>query len=205
VALAVRLDPASAFVALSSPMPLIRETIVVTADAAGIAHIAPLGLIAEGEHWIIAPFRPSTTLDNLRARPVAIANLTDDARIFAGCLTGRRDWPLTATAPGFPPRLSQALAHWELEVVEIREDAQRPRFVCRIARSEAHAAYEGFNRAFAAVVEAAVLVSRLDLLPRAEIEAEFARLKIVVGKTAGAREAEAFSWLEAKVVAHGAA
>ena len=47
-------------------MPLIRETIVVTADSAGVPHIAPLGLIADGEHWIIAPFRPSTTLDNLR-------------------------------------------------------------------------------------------------------------------------------------------
>jgi hypothetical protein len=186
-------------------MPLIRETIVVTADTAGIPHIAPLGLIAEGEHWIIAPFRPSTTLDNLRARPAAVANLTDDARVFAGCLTGRRDWPLVATAPGFPPRLLKALAHWELEVVETREDAQRPRFICRVARSEAHAAYEGFNRAFAAVVEAAVLVSRLDFLPRLEIEAEFARLRIIVGKTAGAREAEAFSWLEAKVTAHGVA
>ena len=185
-------------------MPLIRETIVVTADAAGAPHIAPLGLIAEGEHWIIAPFRPSTTLDNLRVRPRAIANLTDDARVFAGCLTGRRDWPLIATAPGFPPRLAQALAHWELEVVETREDAQRPRFVCRVARTEAHAAYQGFNRAFAAVIEAAVLVSRLDFLPRAEIDAEFARLKIIVSKTAGAREAEAFSWLEAKVAAHGA-
>ncbi len=90
-------------------------------------------------------------------------------------------------------------------MVETREDAQRPRFVCRVARTQAHAAYEGFNRAFAAVVEAAVLVSRLDFLPREEIDAEFARLKIIVGKTAGVREAEAFSWLEAKVAGHKAA
>jgi hypothetical protein len=186
-------------------MPLIRETIVVTADAAGVPHIAPLGLIAEGEHWIIAPFRPSTTLDNLRARPLAVANLTDDARVFAGCLTGRRDWPLIGAAPGFPPRLVQALVHWELQVVETREDAQRPRFICRVARTQTHAAYEGFNRAFAAVVEAAVLVSRLEFLPRAEIDSELARLKIIVGKTAGAREAEAFSWLEAKVAGYEAA
>ena len=40
-------------------MPMIRETIVTTVDAAGAVHIAPLGLIAEGEHWVIAPFRPS--------------------------------------------------------------------------------------------------------------------------------------------------
>jgi hypothetical protein len=184
-------------------MPLIRETIVVTADAAGRPHIAPLGLIAEGEHWIIAPFRPSTTLENLRVRPFAVANLTDDARVFAGCLTGRRDWPLVAAGAGF--RLAETLAHWELEVIETREDAERPRFVCRVARAEAHAPFAGFNRAFAAVVEGAVLASRLDLLPRAEIEAEFARLKTIVAKTAGPREAEAFGWLEAKVAAHGGA
>ena len=88
-------------------MPLIRETIVVTADAADVPHIAPLGLIAEGEHWIIAPFRPSTTLENLRVRPFAVANLTDDARVFAGCLTGRRDWPLTRAGAGH--RLAETL------------------------------------------------------------------------------------------------
>ena len=184
-------------------MPLIRETIVVTADAAGRAHIAPLGLIAEGERWILAPFRPSATLENLRARPFAVANLTDDARVFAGCLTGRRDWPLVAAGAGF--RLAEALAHWELEVVEVREDAQRPRFVCRVARAQTHAPFGGFSRAFAAVIEAAVMTSRLDLLPRAEIAAEFARLNVIVAKTASASEAEAFGWLEAKVAAHGGA
>ena len=48
-------------------VPMIRETIVTTVDAGGRVHIAPLGIIADGEGWIIAPFRPSTTLDNLRA------------------------------------------------------------------------------------------------------------------------------------------
>ena len=43
-----------------------------------------------------------------------------------------------------------------------------------------------------------MLVSRLHLLPRAEIEAELARLEIIVGKTAGAAEAEAWSWLKDK-------
>ena len=45
-------------------MPLIRECIVTTLNMAGEAHLAPLGLIEEGDHWIIAPFRPSTTLTN---------------------------------------------------------------------------------------------------------------------------------------------
>ena len=63
---------------------MIRETIVTTADAAGQVHIAPIGIIADADHWIIAPFRPSATLDNLRAVPFAVANYTDDVRVFAG-------------------------------------------------------------------------------------------------------------------------
>ena len=74
-------------------MPMIRECIVTTLNEEGKVHIAPLGLIAEEGGWIIAPFRPSTTLDNLRATPYAVANFTDDVLVFAGCLTGRKDWP----------------------------------------------------------------------------------------------------------------
>ena len=177
-------------------MPLIREAIVSTVNARGEPHLAPLGLIAEGDRWILAPFRPSTTLENLRQAPFAVANLTDDVRVFAGCLTGRRDWPLTDGNVVAAPRLAATLAHLELVVVEVREDALRPRFVCRVAYSASHAPFQGFNRAQAAVIEGAVLVSRLHLLPRAEVEAELARLETIVGKTAGQAEAAAWSWLK---------
>ena len=179
-------------------MPMIRETIVTTIGALGEPHIAPLGLIAEGAHWVLAPFHPSTTLENLRRTPFAVANFTDDVRIFAGCLTGRRDWPVAPSEIVAVPRLQASLAHIELAVVETREDALRPRFVCRVVHRAAHAPFAGFNRAQAAVIEGAVLVSRLHLLPRAEVEAEMNRLAVVVGKTAGENETEAWGWLVEK-------
>jgi uncharacterized protein len=188
-------------------MPLIREAIVTTVNKRGEAHLAPLGLISEGERWILAPFHPSTTLENLREAPFAIANLTDDVRIFAGCLTGHCEWPLTPASVVAAPRLAAALAHLELVVVEVGEDALRPRFVCRVAHRASHAPFQGFNRAQAAVIEGAILVSRLHLLSRPEVEAELARLDIVVRKTAGAAEIEAWSWLTqraAQVFAAGA-
>ena len=77
-------------------MPRIVETIVTTTNARGEVHIAPLGLIEDGDDWIIAPFRPSTTLDNLHAGAVRGASHTDDVRVFAGCVTGRKDWPTRA-------------------------------------------------------------------------------------------------------------
>jgi hypothetical protein len=179
-------------------MPLIREAIVITVNGLGEPHLAPLGLIAEGEGWILAPFHPSTTLDNLRQAPFAVANFTDDVRVFAGCLTGRRDWPLIPAEFVAAPRLATTLSHLELVVIEVREHEQRPRFVCRVAHRASHAPFQGFNRAQAAVIEGAVLVSRLHLLPRAEVEAELARLEVAVGKTAGPAEAEAWNWLKDK-------
>jgi uncharacterized protein len=180
-------------------MPMIRETIVTTVDGSGRVHIAPLGIIADGEGWIIAPFRPSTTLDNLRAVPFAVANYTDDVRIFAGCLTGRHDWPTTSSIHVPVPRLAGSLAHAELAVERVTEDDQRPRFHCRVVHRESHAAFAGFNRAQAAVVEAAILVSRLNMLPREKVEREMEYLEIAVTKTAGEAELMAWNWLQEKV------
>lgn len=183
-------------------MPMIRETIVTTMSAAGAVHIAPLGLIGDGEGWIVAPFRPSTTLENLRAVPFAVANYTDDVRVFAGCLTGRYEWPTIACDRVPVPRLAGALAHEELAVERVTEDAQRPRFYCRVLHGTAHAPFRGFNRAQAAVIEAAILVSRLHMLPREKVERELAHLEIAVAKTAGAAEQQAWGWLMEKVQAY---
>jgi hypothetical protein len=193
-------------------MPMIRETIVTTLNAEGKVHIAPLGLIAEppraeglgpeGGGWIIAPFRPSTTLDNLRANPHAVANFTDDVLIFAGCLTGNRDWPTrpATRVPGVV--LDGALAHAELTVSHVEEDEQRPRFHCKLVFEVSHAPFKGFNRAQSAVIEAAILASRLHMLPREKIEAELAYLQIAVEKTAGPREHEAWRLLVEKIEDH---
>jgi uncharacterized protein len=183
-------------------MPMIRETILTTVGGDGRVHIAPIGIIADGEGWIIAPFRPSSTLDNLIAVPFAVANYTDDVRIFAGCLTGRSAWPTTASDNVPVPRLAGALAHAELAVVEVTEHEQRPRFHCAVVHRRSHAPFIGFNRAKAAVVEAAILVSRLHFLPREKVEAEIAYLAIAVEKTAGAEEAEAWAWLMEAIRAH---
>jgi uncharacterized protein len=176
-------------------MPMIRETIVSTVNRSGQVHFAPLGIIAEDDGWIIAPFYPSTTLNNLRSVPFAVANFTDDVRIFAGCLTGRGAWPATASEEIVVPRLEAALSHAELAVSHITEDEQRPRFHCRVLRTVGHAPFKGFNRAQAAVIEAAILVSRLKMLPRDKVEREIAYLQTAVSKTSSLDEEEAWLWL----------
>jgi uncharacterized protein len=123
-------------------MPMIRETIVSTMNGAGQVHFAPLGIIAEDDGWIIAPFRPSTTLDNLRSVPFAVANYTDDVRIFAGCLTGRGQWPTAPCGEIAIPRFAGALAHAELAVTHTREKVEREIAYLEIAVSKTASAAE---------------------------------------------------------------
>jgi hypothetical protein len=178
---------------------VIRETIITTQAPDGSVHIAPIGLIVEADGFVIAPFRPSRTLDNLRVNPHAVANYTDDVLVFAGCLTGRRDWPTRPAERVAGAILDGALAHAELKVTRVTEHAERPRFHCRVVHEACHLPFRGFNRAQAAVIEAAILVSRLHLLPAEKIEREIAYLAIAIEKTAGPRERQAWDWLMERI------
>ncbi|MDH3280114.1 MAG: DUF447 family protein [Gammaproteobacteria bacterium] len=181
---------------------MIRESIVTTRNLKGDAHIAPMGIHFEDGYLIFLPFRPSITLENLLRERCAVVNYTDDVRIFAGALTGRYDWPVCAPSqiPGW--RLAQTLAHAEVEIERVEDNHVRPRLYGRVVHEHTHAPFHGFNRAQAAVVEAAILVSRLDRLPWVKIEAELAYLQIAVEKTAGPIEQTAWDWLMKRVAAY---
>jgi hypothetical protein len=180
----------------------IFETVVTTCSPAGAVHVAPMGVRYVDDRVVLKPFRPSTTLDNILASGTAVLNLLTDVRVFAGCVTGRRTWPtVDAHLAGEPRavRLATALEHVVLRLESRDDDAQRPTLRLVRLRGERHAAYPGFNRAQAAVIEGAVLVSRLHLLPRAKIESEMAYLQIAIDKTAGPSEHEAWGWLREAV------
>lgn len=180
---------------------MIRETIVTTASPTGEPHVAPMGATVVEGGFLLQPFRPSRTLDNLLAARVGVFNFTDDARVFAGCVTGRRrDWPTVAA--GASVRLADTLAYALFAVDKVDEDPVRPRFFCRVVEERALAPFPGLNRAVAAVIEGAVLVSRLHMLPREQVEREMAHLAIAVEKTAGPAEREAWGWLTDAIAAH---
>lgn len=181
---------------------MILETIVTTQNSEGRAHIAPMGIHRHDKELIILPFRPSTTLDNLISSGHAVINYCDDVRVFAGCLTGRRDWPLIEAEKIAGKVLACALAHSEVEVVRIVEDPIRPKLFCRAIHTVNHAPFMGFNRAQYSVLEAAILVSRRGMLPQEKIDAELDYLKIGLEKTAGPKELEAWSWLMAVIEQH---
>lgn len=180
-------------------MPFIRECIVTTLREDYSVHIAPMGIHEGDDRLIILPFKPSATLENLERNNTATLNYTNDVRIYAGCLTGHRDWPTCSTDVIKGARLKNCIAHTELEVIDKVEDEVRPKYYCKVVNEVTHTTYHGYNRAQFAVIELAILVSRLHMLPHEKIQQEVDYLTIGFEKTSGPREQEAWAWLIEKV------
>lgn len=181
---------------------MIQEILVTTSSVAGKPHIAPMGVHSEAGQIVILPFKPSTTLDNILQTGCAVINYSDDVRIFAGCLSGRRDWPLLSAQHITGFYLADTLAHSELKLARVEDDSLRPKLYCDTVHSVNHKPFRGFNRAQFAVLEAAILVSRLDRLAWEKIAEEVAYLQIGLDKTAGENERQAWGWLMTIIEQH---
>lgn len=174
---------------------MIYETIVSTCSTEGEVHIAPFGIQWHDDRVLISPFKPSTTLQNILQSGFAVLNLTDDVRVFAAAIAKKKAFA-TEQVPNLQVvRLQNCLAHHVLTLDEVEEDDVRPKLWMRVTESVSHAPFMGFNRAQAAVIELAVLVSRLHMLPLEKITQEMQYLQIAIDKTAGPREQEAWQWL----------
>ena len=109
---------------------------------------------------MLAPFKPSATLDNLLREGTATINYTDDVRVYAGCLSNRREWPTCPTQDIKGLRLKDCLTHTEVRVSTCVEDDLRPTFTCDVVHEQMHKPFHGYNRAQSAVIELAILVDR---------------------------------------------
>ena len=180
-------------------MTLIYETIITSMDSTGNVHITPFGVREQDGFLIISPFKPSTTLENILITKSAVMNLTDDVRVFAGALTKKFRAEVVAAEKIQGFRLAETLAHKELTLEKIIEDEVRPQLWMKVVHEKNHQPFNGFNRAQSAVIELAVLASRLSMLPKEKIIQEKSYLQIAMDKTAGEREWQAWSWLNEKI------
>jgi uncharacterized protein len=90
----------------------------------------------------------------------------------------------------------EAACSWrEVRVRSLDATPPRARVVTGVVYRGARREFLGFNRARNAVLEAAILATRIHLLPPAQIRDDFARLQVIVDKTAGPREREAMALL----------
>lgn len=181
---------------------VIFETVVTTLSTEGVAHVAPMGIRYRDDEVVLMPYRPSTTLDNIAATGHAVLNIVVDTRVFAGSVTGRKVWDTLPAERITGVRLACALSHVELRLVSRQDEEQRTVLRLERVHEAVHAPFTGINRAQAAVVEGAVLVSRLNMLPPAKVDSEMAYLQIAIDKTAGPEEREAWDWLREAVAKH---
>ena len=179
---------------------MILEGVVTTRSDDGSINVAPMGpIVDESMAWLkLRPFQSSLTFHNLRRQRCGVFHVVDDVLLLARAAIGR----LTVPPPTEPATmvdgavLTDSCRWYEFEIVQIDESRERAELEARVVHVGRIRDFFGFNRAKHAVLEAAILSTRLHLIPPEEIRAELTRLKIPVDKTAGPREREAFQLLE---------
>lgn len=181
---------------------MILEGIVTTLSIGGLLNVAPMGPeIAAGsefDRFVLRPYRTSTTFANLAARGEGVLHVTDDVRLLAQAAIGAELDPFPATRPATMVAgaiLSDCCRYYEFRVVELDDRDDRARIeVETVARGRARDFF-GFNRAKHAVLEAAILATRLQWLPLRDLLKEFRKLEVLVQKTGGPAEHAAFQLL----------
>jgi hypothetical protein len=189
--------------------PMILEGLVTTTDPSGGMHIAAMGPTIDAgdraagrlERLVLRPFPTSRTAAHLLRSRAGVFHLSDDPLLLARVVVGRLPGPLRArpadAVAGFV--LADCCRAYEFAVEQVDESEQRLQLEARVVAEHAGRPFLGFNRAAHAVVEAAILVTRLHLLDPADIRRRFDDLAILVEKTGGPREGEAFGLLEEAV------
>jgi hypothetical protein len=187
------------------PGTMILEGLVTTTDPAGNLHLAAMGpTIDDAERragiltrFVLRPFPTSRTAGNLLRTRAGVFQVTDDVLLLAQVVAAAVPAPPAArpatTVAGFV--LEDACRAWEFAIDSVDASGQRLVLGARVVAEHAGRPFLGFHRAAHAVVEAAILVTRLHLLEPAAVRRQFADLAVLVEKTGGEREQEAFDLL----------
>jgi uncharacterized protein len=182
---------------------MILEGLVTTLDPDGSPHLAPMGPRVEGDvaRFTLRPFPTSNTYKNLLRHPEGVLHVTDDALLLAKAAIGAVD-----VCPPVRPAervrgvvLADSCRHFEFVVESMDASTERVTIEARVICTGRTRDFFGFNRGKHAVVEAAILATRLHLLPLAEVAAEFRKLRVIINKTGGPDEHAAMDLLDARL------
>ncbi len=189
---------------------MILEGIVSTVTATGRPHLAAMGPGIDEEDFatgqlralVLRPFPTSQTAAHLLRTRAGVFHVCDDVLLLARVVLGEAG---EAGEPEVQPArhvngfvLAAACRAYEFEVTTIDDTGERLRLEVRVVAMHDLRPFTGFNRAAHAVIETAILVTRLHLLDASDVHRRLADLAVLVEKTGGRREHEAFRILEAR-------
>jgi len=179
---------------------MILESIVTTTNADGSTNVSPMGpritfndgslentptaLAYSGSdgddafsRFELRPFDTSATFANLKRERQGVMHVDDNVELFAQSAIGK------INHPNLPPLrkaetiqgriILSACRAYEFKVESIDEGGSRMSLICKVEKVHRMRDFFGFNRAKHAVIEAAILATRIDFLPAKEIQQQF--------------------------------
>ncbi len=184
---------------LRLPDCILLEGIVTTLNEDDSPHVAPMGPIVDAtfSRLLLRPYANSTTCKNLKRTGQGVLHVTDDVELFARAAVGRLERlpKLIAAINVNGAIIADACRWYEFRVESIDESSERRQIFCSVVETGRSRDFFGFNRAKHAVIEAAILATRVQFLGVSHILAEMERLAVIVDKTGGHQERTAFAFL----------
>ena len=180
---------------------MILESLVTTMNSDGSVNVSPMGPRVDETGDLatfeLRPFDSSRTFANLKRNRVGVLHVSDDVELFARTAIGKlASIPPTKAADKVACEfLADACRAYEFKVEFIDETGPRMNLNCRTVQCHRLRDFWGFNRAKHAVLEVAILATRIDFLPPEEIQTGFARSEQAILKTGGNQESKAFGLL----------
>jgi hypothetical protein len=180
-------------------MPFILEGLLTSTNPDQTVNLAPMGVIVDHEMTglTLRPYRTSRTYANLVRQRSGVFHTTDNVELLARAAIDRWDSPPEFLPAGPAPGmiLADACQWFTFQVQEVDDRDERIRIECQVFDRGRRRDFLGFNRAQHAVLEGAILATRIGILPNEQIHGEFQRLATLVEKTGGDREHRAWNLL----------
>ena len=178
---------------------MILEGLVTTVNPDGTIRCAPMGPTVDA-HWQrfqLRPFPTSRTLANLKRTGQGVLHVTDNVLLLASAAIDQFETvPATEPARRVEGRVLEDCCRWyEFRVTSLDESGQRAALQCQVQHAGRRRDFFGFCRAKHAVVEAAILATRVQFLPADVLRSELDRLEPLVHKTGDEPERRAFAML----------
>lgn len=185
---------------------VILEGIVTTKNLDGTPNVSPMGPLVDEEmrEMSLRPYQTSVTFHNLARTRQGVFHVIDDVELLArAAINVWQEMPATTPCRACDGFILDVACRWyALRVIDLDDREERTNILCKVVDQERLKDFFGFNRAKHAVIEAAILATRINFLPRNEIQRDFARLSTLVEKTAGQQEHRAFAILSHYVNDH---
>lgn len=179
---------------------MIIESIISTLNSNdGRVNFAPMGIHIHDhlynpalvEEFELHLYKGSQTFSNLYSASEGVINLTDDVLAFVETALFSRELPVSPSKMVSAPRMAGANTVLEFSVISFDRGREPARVKGKLLYHAVFGGFEGFRRAQSAVLEIAIMATRLDHIPLSEIKQHLGIHEQIILKTGGIKEKQA--------------